>query len=220
MKPSELEIDLGSTTMVCTRREIGDTLSALLGEMRAVLPKLREDERELLRRIMSADSGTLTVQDVFPDFGRETEAHRTLRRLRAAQFVRPAVTGRWDPDERIEVKPFARLMWDHVGEEAIFAPATAHAEVPSPAEGVAAAEATEQVELGGAGEVNDAVIELDGAEGDAVIDLMGVDEEEVAPKQKAKAKSNGKPKGKSKASWDEDAVMAFLNDGEEDQVIG
>ena len=57
--------------MVCTRREIGDTLSALLGEMRAVLPKLRDDEREALRRIMSADSGSLSVREVFPDFARE-----------------------------------------------------------------------------------------------------------------------------------------------------
>jgi len=223
MKPSELEIDLGSTTMVCTRREIGDTLSALLGEMRVVLPKLRDDEREALRRIMSADRGSLTVREVFPDFARENEAHKTLRRLRAAQFVRPAVSGRWDPEERIEVKPFARLMWDHVGEEAIFAPATGHAEEPPIA---APADATEQVDS--TGEADDAVIDLGGpaddavgqpdgaAEDDVVLDLAEI-EEEVAPKpkQKPKAKTNGK----KKTSWDEDAAMAILND-DEDQPIG
>jgi hypothetical protein len=60
------------------------------------------------------------VADVFPGFAREGEGHKTLRRFRAAQFVRPARTGRWDPDERIEVKRFARLMWDRVGEAVIF----------------------------------------------------------------------------------------------------
>ena len=75
----------------------------------------------MLREIMSRESGALTVADIFPEFARESEGHRTLRRLRAAQFVRPARTGRWDPIEPIEVKPFARLMWDHIGEDAIFA---------------------------------------------------------------------------------------------------
>ena len=120
MKPSSIEIDLGSATMSCTADEIARTLAALLGEMRSVLPRLRDDEREVLRRIMASESGTLTVADAFPDFARESESHKTLRRFRAAQFVRPARTGRWDPDEPIEVKPFARLMWDHIGEEAIF----------------------------------------------------------------------------------------------------
>jgi hypothetical protein len=120
MTASELYLDLGTVTMNCTTDEVASTLAALLGEMRAVIPKLREDERDVLRQIMSQNSGTLTVAEVFPDFSRESEGHRTLRRLRAAQFVRPARTGRWDPDEPIEVKPFARLMWDHVGEDTIF----------------------------------------------------------------------------------------------------
>jgi hypothetical protein len=120
MKQSSIEIDLGAITMSCTADEIAATLAALLGEMRAVIPKLRQDERDVLRQIMSQDSGTLTVADIFPDFTRESEGHKTLRRFRAAQFVRPAKTGRWDPHEPIEVKPFARLMWDHIGEDAIF----------------------------------------------------------------------------------------------------
>ena len=60
------------------------------------------------------------LASLFPEFTRESEGHKTLRRLRAAQFVRPARTGRWDPQEPIEVKPFARLMWDRIGEDAIF----------------------------------------------------------------------------------------------------
>lgn len=120
MKQSLIEIDLGAITMSCTADEIAATLAALLGEMRAVIPKLRQDERDVLRQIMSQDSGALTVAEVFPDFARESEGHKTLRRFRAAQFVRPARTGRWDLDEPIEIKPFARLMWDHIGEDAIF----------------------------------------------------------------------------------------------------
>jgi hypothetical protein len=120
MSTSELQLDMGTVTMKCTNEEVAATLAALLGEMRAVIPRLREDERDILRQIMSHDSGALTVGELFPEFARESEGHKTLRRLRAAQFIRPAVTGRWDPQEAIEVKPFARLMWDRVGEETIF----------------------------------------------------------------------------------------------------
>jgi hypothetical protein len=124
MRQSELELDLGTVTMNCTPEEVASTLASLLGEMRAVIPMLRPDERDTLRRIMAEESAALTVGDVFPDFERESEAHKTLRRLRAAQFIRPARTGRWDPPERIEVKPFARLMWDRVGEAVIFSDAS------------------------------------------------------------------------------------------------
>ena len=116
MNPAELEIDLGTTTIQCTPDEIAATFTAFLREMRLVARLLRADERMALRLIMSHESGTLTVGEVFRGFTRESEGHKTLRRLRAAQFIRPAKTGRWDPDERIEVKPFARLMWERMGE--------------------------------------------------------------------------------------------------------
>ena len=121
MSVSELELDLGTTAMNCTTDEVAVVFGALLREMRAVAGRLRPDERVALRLIMSRDSGTLSVGEVFRGFARESESHKTLRRLRAAQFVRPAKTGRWDPEERIEVKPFARLIWDRVGEGTIFA---------------------------------------------------------------------------------------------------
>jgi hypothetical protein len=153
MTESELQLDLGEVTMSCTTEEVARTLAALLGEMRAVIPKLREDERDVLRQIMSRDSSALTVADLFPAFARESEGHKTLRRLRAAQFVRPANTGRWDPNEPIEVKPFARLMWDHIGEDALFdglAAAPAAVPVSTPADDVVdlgvAPEATEPAE--------------------------------------------------------------------------
>jgi hypothetical protein len=146
MTATEIQLDLGTVTMRCSTDEIAATLAALLGEMRSVIPRLRTDERDVLRQIMSRDSGTLTVADVFPDFARESEGHKTLRRLRAAQFIRPAATGRWSPDEPIEVKPFARLMWDHVGEDEIFAGVAPVAPVPM------AAPAEDEIDLGGTDE--------------------------------------------------------------------
>jgi hypothetical protein len=71
---------------------------------------------------MEHQGGPLTVSALFLTFEREGEAHKTLRRLRATQFIYPASTGRWEPDEPIEVTPFARLVWDHLGEERIFSP--------------------------------------------------------------------------------------------------
>jgi hypothetical protein len=121
MSVSELELDLGTAAMNCTADEVAAALASFLHEMKSVARLLRPDERVALRLIMSRDSGTLTVGEVFRGFSRNSEAHKTLRRLRAAQFVRPAVSGNWTPGERIEVKPFARLLWDRVGEGAIFA---------------------------------------------------------------------------------------------------
>ena len=120
MSQSEIDLDLGTVTMSCTAPEIATIFAGLLREMRRMIPRLRPDEMEILRSIMRAERGSVTVGDLFPDFTRESEPHLTLRRLRAAQFIRPARTGRWEPEEPIEVKPFARLMWDRVGEEGFF----------------------------------------------------------------------------------------------------
>ena len=67
MNLSELDIDLGTTTMNCTTDEVAETLISLLNEMRLVALKLRADERVALRKIMSQESGALTVGDVFPE---------------------------------------------------------------------------------------------------------------------------------------------------------
>ena len=69
---------------------------------------------------MSYESGALTVADVFPDFQRESAAHVALRRLRTAQFILPAGRDMWDRTQHIAIKPFARLVWDRLGEVAIF----------------------------------------------------------------------------------------------------
>jgi hypothetical protein len=187
MLESELQLDLGTVSMSCTIDEVATTLAALLGEMRGVIPRLREDERDVLRQIMSRDSGALTVADVFPEFSRESEGHKTLRRLRAAQFVRPANTGRWDPNEPIEVKLFARLMWDHIGEDAIFG-GLAVPTVPLPV----AVPADDVVDLGVDPEAN-GVAETPAPAGtprEDVVDLQDV-EDIREPAKPANRKSRG-----------------------------
>jgi hypothetical protein len=148
MSAPELQLDLGTATIRCTAAEVEAAFAALLREMRLVTPILRQDERQVLRRVMSRDSGTLTVADVFPGFVRESEAHKTLRRFRAAQLIRPARTGRWDPAEPIEVKRFARLVWDRAGEAAIFSPPPMPPAAAPPAEPFAGRAAVEDPLLG------------------------------------------------------------------------
>jgi len=115
-----LELDLGTAIMNCTTEEVTETFSGMLREMRAAALFIGEDERAALRQIMENTSGTLTVADVFPDFSRDSEAHNTLRRLRTAQFILPAGRDMWSLNERIAIKPFAKLVWERLGEVAIF----------------------------------------------------------------------------------------------------
>jgi hypothetical protein len=160
MPKSEVQIKLDDITLNCTLKEITATFSWLLTEMRAATPRLRPDEREVLRHIMAHESGSLTVGEVFPDFTRESEGHKTLRRLRAAQFIRPAITGRWEPGERIEVKPFGLLIWKHSGEVGLFSDANGHGHAS-----------------GGDNETDDVVIDL------ASPSLYQMEQKEPAPLQ-------------------------------------
>jgi hypothetical protein len=120
MAQSEIELDLGGEALTCTAAEIATAFTALLREIRTAVPFITPDERAALRRIMSYESGALTVADVFPDFARESAAHVALRRLRTAQFILPAGRDMWDRDQHIAIKPFARLVWDRLGEAALF----------------------------------------------------------------------------------------------------
>jgi hypothetical protein len=52
MKLTEIEIDLGSASMSCAGSEIGEVFAGLLGEMRRMAPRLREDEVNALREVM------------------------------------------------------------------------------------------------------------------------------------------------------------------------
>lgn len=120
MTSSKMHAALDTLTASCTAEEIADVFAGLLREMQAAIPFLHDDDREALRQIMAHDPGTLTVGDVFPDFARGSEAHFALRRLRTAQFIRPAGRDMWEHESRIDIKPFARLAWDRLGEEGIF----------------------------------------------------------------------------------------------------
>ena len=182
MNNSKVHVKLDAFTIHCSAKEIADTFAWLLEEMRAATPRLRPDERAALRKIMSRESGSLTVGDVFPAFAREGEAHKTLRRLRAAQFIRPARSGRWGPDEPIELKPFGKLMWNRIGEAAIFNDSAGGAE----GEGIF-----------------DQVPEAANAENDE-IDLSRPDVNEPAAAETVRAKG--------RAAWEDDDVLDFLKD--------
>ncbi|HVL11155.1 MAG TPA: hypothetical protein VM529_01230 [Gemmata sp.] len=206
MSLPEIELDLGPATITCTPDEFAAGLAALLREIRSVALRLRPDERVALRAIMSHGDGALTVGQVFHDFSRESEAHKTLRRLRAAQFVRPAEHGHWGPDEPIEVKPFARLLWDRLGEGEIFAAEQEDdadalfldlAEPPAAAEEAVAEEA-----------------EREEAEPPRVVEELAV--EEVRPAKTAKA---AKPAPKLQPAEPEDLEAAAARLWEDDSVV-
>ena len=117
MTQTELEFDLGTATMSCTAEEVATALAGLLREMREAAPFISTEERAALRWIMAHESGTLTVGSVFPHFARDSAELVTLRKLRTAQFIRPAGRDMWDSGEYIAVKPFARLVWDRLPPE-------------------------------------------------------------------------------------------------------
>lgn len=120
MPLSDIELDLGSETVRCTDEEVAVVFAALLREMRAAAPFILPHERAALRTIMAHENAALTVAEVFPEFERESGDHVTLRKLRTAGFIRPAGRDMWDRARRIDVRPFARLTWDRLGEAAIF----------------------------------------------------------------------------------------------------
>src|SRR4051812_42105403 len=103
MTQSELDLAMGTDAMNCTAEEVAAVVAGLLRERGAAIPFIRPDEREVLRRIMSQESGSLTVGELFPDFARDSDALTTLRRLRTAQFIRPAGRDMWDRDQHIEI---------------------------------------------------------------------------------------------------------------------
>ena len=120
MTSSKMHAALDTLTASCTAEEIADVFAGLLREMQVAVPFLNDQDRAALRQIMAHDPGTLTVAEVFPDFSRGSAAHYSLRRLRTAQFIRPAGRDMWDRESRIDIKPFARLAWDRLGEDGIF----------------------------------------------------------------------------------------------------
>lgn len=120
MTQSDIALDLGSETVSCSAEEVAVVFAALLREMRAAAPFIRAHERAALRTIMAHENAAVTVAEVFPDFARESADHVTLRKLRTAGFIRPAGRDLWDREQRVDVRPFARLAWDRLGEAAIF----------------------------------------------------------------------------------------------------
>ena len=189
MTQTDIEFDLGTATLSCTVEDVASTFAGMLEEMRAAAAFVPADERDVLRRIMAQASGAYTVEDVFPEFARDSGALTTLRRLRTAQFIRPAGRDMWERGERIAIKPFARLVWDRLGEDAIFAPVE---EVPEAA-------ASDEVDLAAPG-----VDDLGSRE---TARLKGDDRAGPGSKETTRLK-----KDNPAAMWDDDDVLDFLKD--------
>ena len=117
---SEFTLTLGIVSVKFKVDELNQTLESILSEMRSITSTLRIDEREVLQRIMNNRDKSLTVNDIYPNFKRDTEEHKTLRRLRDAQFIRPSEGDGWESHKHVEVKAFGRLMWEKVGEDKLF----------------------------------------------------------------------------------------------------
>lgn len=186
MTKSNVHITLDAITLACTADEIGSVFDGILREMRAAAPFLTDEDRAALRRIMAHEAGALTVGELFPDFARGSGEHLTLRRLRTAQFVRPGGRDMWDRESPVEVKPFARLAWDRLGEAAIFGDAPA-VEPPETSVAEPAAAGEEEVDLA----------------------LPDVDEPEGEPEEEVVTVGSKEHRA---AGWDEDDVLDFLND--------
>jgi hypothetical protein len=121
LRIKEVELDLKILKLKFEPEVLEATLADLVTEMRKIVSALRVDERDILRKIMAHPSGSLLVTDIFTSFKRGTEKHQTLRRLRDAQFIRPAEGGPWEAHKHIEIKAFGKVMWDKIGEQKLFA---------------------------------------------------------------------------------------------------
>ena len=120
MDATQADAEVETDAILWTAKDLKATFGWLLMEMRTAAKVLRPDERDALRKLMSHVGGALAVRDLFPAFRRKGAEHKTLRRFRASQFAYPENTGRWELDEPIAVTPFARMVWDHLGEAKIF----------------------------------------------------------------------------------------------------
>jgi hypothetical protein len=188
MTQSKVHVRLDTLTLACTPEEIASVFDGVLREMRAATPFLTPEDRSTLRYVMGHRSGELTVADAFPEFARGSEAHLSLRRLRTAQFIRPGGRDMWDLGSPIEIKPFARLAWERLGEAAIFGDAPAEEETEA------------------------AVPEATAAEEEVDLSMPDVDEPDADEREPVGVGS----KEHRAAAWNDDDVLDFLKDGKSD----
>ncbi len=188
MTMSQVHVPLDTLTVACSIDEIASVFDGVLREMRAAVPFLTAEDRATLRHVMAHQSGELTVADVFPDFTRDSESHVALRRLRTAQFIRPGGRDMWEPASPIDIKPFARLVWDKLGEAEIFG------------EG-------QEVQ-----ETEASVPELTAVAEE--VDLALPDVNETRNEEEAVGVGS---KEHNAVAWEDDDVLNFLNDGKREQ---
>ena len=116
-----IDINLGIFKFGLKIDDVKATLESLVEEMTTLTHKMSAEDRDLLEKIMAAESCSLRVSDLCEAFVRDSSFHDSLRSLREAQFIRPAVGGRWRGNSIIQIKPFGAIMWKEVGPKKLFA---------------------------------------------------------------------------------------------------
>jgi hypothetical protein len=105
-----LKFNLFGQQVELTREEVKDVLDEILKDIVEALNELSPDEVALFQKINSGD-GRYTVQDLLPDFKRESMQHAQLRKLRDRKLIRPEEGGNWQPQKHPIMTRFGRLVW-------------------------------------------------------------------------------------------------------------
>jgi hypothetical protein len=109
-RSSDLEVDWGDLKIRLKGGQAEQMLESLFQEMRALIDSVPSPERQRVLKRIEFEEGRIRVQDIYPNFKRETLEHNYLRSLRDAQFIRPFSRGRFHPDSLLQLKQFGRLM--------------------------------------------------------------------------------------------------------------
>jgi len=80
----------------------------LLEEVDELIKNLDDKDKDLLEQVCR--SNKITVEDLIPEFKRDSPEHQSLRKLRDCQLIKPKEPGQWDSKKEIIVKPFGRIL--------------------------------------------------------------------------------------------------------------
>ena len=93
--------------------EVSEALSEVFGEIDVLLEEhLSTEEKHLFLQILNRPRPP-KVEAVLPEFERNTPAHKNLRALRGAYFIRPIEGGTWQRWKHIEVTTLGRVVAKH-----------------------------------------------------------------------------------------------------------
>jgi hypothetical protein len=85
--------------------------TSFLQEIADSTNELSPEESRLFEKIL-ASGGRERIDQLLPNFRRDTPEHQGLRKLRDRKLVRPFEGGRWQPDKHPVVTRFGQLVHD------------------------------------------------------------------------------------------------------------